>query len=404
MADDETTQDTSFRTALPLSGIRVLDAATLLAGPLAAALMGDLGADVVKIEDPVRGDPLRGYPPFRRGESLINKVTNRNKRAVTLNLRDKQGQELFRRLVARFDVVIVNFRPDRLLQWEIDYPQLTQVRPDIVMLHVSAFGRTGPYRQRPGFARIAEAYSGLAHVTGFPEREPVLSGYPIVDALTGVFGAYSVMCALRGRDTSGHGQLVDLALYEPLLRVMEDLIVPTEFGDERTRVGNINQFVAPNGMYECMDGKFVVLPISTDRMFMKLAEVIGRPDLVADFGTNAARVANRTSIDKIISEFMSTVTAAEAVDKLVSAGVPGGLINSPHDVVDDPHIRARGNLSRVLDPFLGETLTMQTAIPLGMGNIKFPARSLGEDNASILGEILRNSDGTLEELKSHGIC
>lgn len=389
--------------ALPLRGIRVLDAATLLAGPLAASLLGDLGAEVIKVEHPKTGDPLRGYPPFKDGVSLIHKVTNRNKRAITLDLSQGEGQDYFRRLAEQVDVVVLNFRPATLEKWGLSYENLSRSNPGLIFLHVSAFGNTGPYRDRPGFARIAEAFTGLAHITGYADREPVLAGYPVIDAVTGLFGSFSITSALHGRASTGMGSFIDLGLYEPMLRLMEDLVVSVEFGVERSRGGNRNPFVAPNDLYECSDGHFLVLPISTDRMFERLSRIMQRTDLFQAYPTNAQRVEHRAEIDVAVKDFLKTVTAQDAVDWLSKEEIPAGRIYSPTDIVNDAHIAERGNLIQIYDEECQTDLTMQAPLPIGSGRVDFAGRPLGFDNSSIYANLLGLTPEQLTDLADRGV-
>lgn len=384
-----------------LKEVRILDAATLLAGPLAASLLGDLGADVIKIEMPGKGDPLRGYPPFRDHVSLIHKVTNRNKKAVTLRLSEEDGRDIFRDLVRRSDIVVMNFRPATLEKWHLTYEDLQRVKKDIVMLQVSAYGDTGPYRDRPGFARIAEAFCGLAHITGYPDRAPVLAGYPVIDSVTGLFGAFSILAALRQRDRTGEGVFVDVGLYEPMLRLMEDLLVSVPYGIQRARIGNRNPYVAPNDLYECQDGHYIVLPISTDQVFSRLADVIQKPELKATYPSNALRLEHREEIDTWIAQYLMTVTSEEALKTFTEAEVPAAPIYSPQDILRDPHIAQRGNVQEVYDEELGELLTMQAPLPLGHGTVRFPGRQLGQDNVEIFQELLGYAPESIRQLEAN---
>lgn len=383
-----------------MAGLMIVDAATLLAGPLAASLLGDLGAEVIKVELPGRGDPLRGYPPFKNGVSLIHKVTNRNKKAVTLDFRLDEGHAVFVDLVSRADVVVLNFRPGTLEKWRLTHAELAKINPRIITLQVSAFGATGPYRDRPGFARIAEAFSGLAGVTGYPNSGPILAGYPIVDAVTGLFGSFSILAALRERDKTGKGSLIDLALYEPLLRLMEDLVIPVQFGSQRSRLGNANPFVAPNDMYVCKDGHYVVLPISTDGMFVRLARAMGREDLLDEFASNAIRVERREEVDVVVREFVARQNADELVEAFAAAELPVGKIYSPEEILTDPHIQERGNLIEIYDDECDAQLTMQAPLPLGSGQIRHAGRRLGADNDEVYGELLGYSKKLLAELRA----
>lgn len=389
-----------------LNKIRVLDCATLIAGPLAAGLLADLGAYVVKLENPATGDPLRGYPPKVGEVSLVNKVTNRNKLSATLNLRTDRGQSLFRNLASAFDIVVTNFRPRTLRRWGIDFPDLRASNDRLIMLHISGFGRSGPYVDMPGFARVAEGFAGLAAITGFPDREPVLAGYPIVDALAGVFGAFALMTRVVERNETGNGGLVDLGLYEPLLRILEDLVVGEGFGfGQRGRVGNDNPYVAPNGLFKANDGRFVIIPASTDTMFRRLMQTIGQSNLAEHPGlqTNIERVQERTMLHRLIQEFVETRPAKDVVAMLTSNGVAAGPINSAADIVRDPHIQERNNLVSVFDPESGKMLTMQNALPIGDGSVHFAARPLGADNAEVYGKILGLSEDDIAELVYQGI-
>lgn len=373
-------------------GVRVIDCATLLAGPIAAGLLGDWGAEVVKVEAPGSGDPLREYPPIVNGISLLHKVTNRNKLSATFNLRVPEGQQLLRELAADSDVLIVNFRPQTMVRWGLDYESLREVNPGLVMLHVTAYGRSGPYSDRPGFARIAESFAGLAHITGFPDREPVLSGYPLVDALTGLYGAWSIAGALHRRARTGEGALLDLSLYDGLLRLLEDLVVGVEpTGEQRERVGNTNPNVAPNALYRAADGEYLVIPASTNSTFRRLMVCIDRADLADDprFATNPGRVAERQQLDQAIEEWLSHHSRDDAVQLLQKHDVPAGVVMSPRDILADGHIEERGNLRQVHDEETGIDLTMQAPVPLGEGAIRFPGRPLGADTEAVLSRLGR---------------
>lgn len=380
------------RSSGPLSGIRVLDVSTVLAAPMAASLLGELGADVIKVELPGAGDPLRSFRPLREGQSLHWRVTNRNKRSISLDVSQPKGREILFGLVGQCDVVVVNFRPPTLRRWRIDYADLKAVRPDLIMLHLSAFGRTGPYADRPGFARIAEAFAGLTHVTGYPDRPPVFAGYPIADGIAGIQGAFSLMVALRHRDLTGEGQLIDLALYEPLLRLMEDFIVGHgSDGTVKERVGSAQPNIAPNNLYPTADEAFVVVPASTEAIWRRLASLVDR-EMIERFPSNEARVAHREEIDAAICRFTRGHTADALVGICEEAGVPCGKLNSVRDIFSDPHIRARGNLQRVFDPSLDAWLTMQAPIPsfssIAIEETRPGPAAVGCDTQAVLQELL----------------
>ncbi len=392
-----------------LSGVRVIEASTLLAAPLAASLLSDFGADVIKVERPVQGDPIRSYPPFaENGDPLGHKVTNRNKWHVTCDLHKPEGQTLFRKLVATADVVITNFRLETLARWQIDYPHLRLVRDNLIMLHLSAYGRTGPYRDRPGFARVVEAFSGLTYMSGTPDGPPMFSGYPLADGLGGIYGAFSVMLALFHRDRQGAGQLIDLGLYEPLMKMMESAAISyEEAGDKGERTGNVNRHVAPNNLYKCRDGRWIVLPVSTDGMFVRLCNALGLSAIVDDpgFATNAQRVKHRDDLDDVLNSVISQHNATDLLDRLREHGVACGDILRIDEFLSDPHVHERTNMVRVFDPTLGRDVVMPGVVPKlsdSPGTIRWPGRPLGADNDAVY-RALGLSDADLEKLRETGV-
>lgn len=392
----------------PLAGVRVLDASTILAGPLSAALLGDFGADVIKVEQPGQGDPSRRFPPSKKGQAVTSKVTNRNKRSVAIDLHNEQGRALFRDLVANCDAVVVNFRPGTLKKWRIDYDDLCKVREDLVMLHLTGFGRTGPYRDRPGFARIAEAYAGLTFMTGFPDGPPMFAGYAVGDGLAGVYGAFSLMLALYERKTSGLGQLIDLALYEPTMRILESLIIGySATGLVAQRVGNLNPHVAPSDIYRTADERWIAIPSSTPNMYERLCRAVGRPDLIDDerFVSNALRVDNQALLDRELRPAIEKFKSDELLALLENAGVAAGPINSVADLVQDEHSWARGSLIRVPDANLGEDLTMQGVFPKlsrTPGAVRSAGREPGQDTQQVLADILGLTEGDILRLVADG--
>lgn len=392
-----------------LEGIRVLEAATVLAAPGAAALLGDFGAEVIKVEMPGAGDPVRRYPPFADGQSLGSKVTNRNKYSVTLNLNDARGRDLFRQLVRLSDVVIMNFRRPTLESWGLDYEQLAAIRPDLVMLHLTGYGRTGPKADWPGFARIAEAFAGLTYISGYPDRGPMFAGYAIGDGLGAVYGAWSVMLALYERQRSGRGQLIDLALYEPLMRILDHLYIGyDQTGEIPERVGSINPVVAPSDIYATADGQWVVLPVSTPSMFRRLCEAMGRPDLAdaPQFRTNADRVAHRTELDAEIRPFIASKNLNEVLELCRAHAIAAGPVYNVAQVMADPQVQARQDIETVWDPNLGRPVRMQGIMPKlsrTPGRIRWPGREPGQDTERVLGELLGLSSDTLQQLRADGV-
>lgn len=393
----------------PLLGMRVLDASTVLAGPLSASLMGDFGAQVIKVEQPGTGDPVRQYPPSKDGQAITSKVTNRNKQSVAIDLHSELGREIFRKLVAQCDAVVVNFRPETLAKWKLDYEDLVKYRSDLVMLHLTGFGRTGPYKDRPGFARIAEAYAGLTYITGFPDGPPMFAGYAVGDGLAGVYGAFSLMLALFERKSSGKGQLIDLALYEPTLRILENLVVTYSVtGKVAERVGNLNKSVAPSDIYKSADGKWIAIPSSTPNMYSRLCRAIGREDLIDDprFVDNAMRVRNQAALDAELRPAIEQFSGDHLLAVLDNAGVAAGPVNTVSDLVNDEHVWDRESLVRLKDPNLGMELIMQGVFPKlsrTPGSVQFAGREPGQDTVEVLRSILGMRDDEIDQLLSQGV-
>lgn len=389
----------------PLTGVRVLDLSTILAGPLVSSLLSEFGAEVVKIEQPGTGDPARSYPPLDdAGTSQSWALLGRNKSSVTVDLHHPDGAALIGRLAATVDVVVTNFRPDTLRRFRIDFDDLRARRPDLVMVHVSAFGRTGPYADRPGFARVAEAFAGLTHRTGEADGPPVFAGYPIADGVTGVYGAFAAMLALRQRDRTGEAQLVDLGLYEPLLRMMEDFIVDfAATGHSREREGNRNPHVSPNNLYRTRDGHWLAMPASTQQMWRRVVAVMQADDL-AVYDTMSARIAHRAEIEDRVARFVADRDLAPLMKELVAAGIAVGPVNSAADICADPHIQARGSVQEFPGRD-GRGVPMQA--PAGRfsgfeGSVRTPAPLLGEHTAAVLREV-GLTDGEIDALRRAGV-
>ncbi|WP_436326190.1 CaiB/BaiF CoA transferase family protein [Brevibacterium sp. FAM 27836] len=373
----------------PLSGIRVLDLSTIIAGPLSASLLGDFGADVIKIEQPGEGDPARKYPPLVGDLSAAWAMHGRNKRSVTIDLHHDGAADLVGRLVRTVDIVVTNFRPATLKKYRIDFDDLTKFKKDLIMVHINAFGRTGPYADRPGFARVAEGYAGLTHRTGEPDGPPIFAGYPVADGVTGIYGAFAAMLALRQRDLTGEPQLADIPLYEPLLRMMEDFI--TEYsvtGSSVQRQGNKNPHISPNNLYQTRDERWVAIPASTERMWERLVDVMGVAELKS-YRTMTTRLEHRETIEAKVADFVKSHNADELLEKLNHAGVAAGPINSAEEVCNDPHIRFRGSVVEVDDGFGGTRLVQAPAGQFsGFTNtIGGPPPALGEDTDDVLKEI-----------------
>ena len=399
----------------PLAGIRLLDLGTRVAAPFAATLLGDLGAEVIKVELPGRGDFLRSIGPFVDGYSLFWAVENRGKKSITCDLRKAAGQALLRRLVPLVDVVVENFQPGTLESWGLGYETLAALNPALVLTRVSVYGQTGPYRDRPGLDRNGIAAGGLLYITGHPDRPPVRPGVVIADYLTGVFNALAIVSALwerdrRARETGApaRGQWVDLSLYESVLRVMEHTLAAYDrLGLVREREGNRLANSAPLDNWETRDGKFVCIVAAGDGLFPRLARAMGREDLLADprFTTLALRAEHGDVINAIVADWCRSRTAAEIADILVRHDVPFGVAYSAADIFADPHIAAREDLVAVDDPVIGP-VRMQGVYPRFSrtpGAIRGGAPRLGEHNADVYGELLGLSADDLRALERDGV-
>ena len=334
-----------------LSGVTVLDLATYLAAPVCATLLGEFGADVIKVEQPRVGDDLRRLGRQvapSAGGSYWWFVEARNKKSITCNLRDPEGQALIRRLVSSAHVVTENFRPGTLERWNLGWDELARIRPSLVMVRVSAFGQTGPNRERPGFGRIAAAVGGLAYLAGYPDRPPVSPGTPTVpDYLAGVFGAVGALVALRHAERTGEGQIVDVGLYEPVLRVLDDAIaVFGGTGQVRERIGSGTESAVPHNHYGTRDGRWIAIACTNDRMFARLSQAMGRPDLARDprMTTTPARLEHRALVDGLVASWVGERDAKVALAALEAAEVPSSLVASVRDLFEDVHVRARENI------------------------------------------------------------
>ena len=348
-----------------LDGLRVLDLATFVAAPFCCTLLGEFGAEVIKVEQPDRGDDLRRLgTPARPGLSYWWLVESRNKKSITCNLRDPDGQALVKRLVAGSDVLAENFRPGTMERWGLGWDELRAVNRRLVMVRISAFGQTGPYRERPGFGRIAAAMGGLSYLSGYPDRPPVTPGTPTIpDYLAGALAAFGALVALEHRQRSGEGQVVDVGLYEPMLRMLDELIpVHAATGYVRERIGSGTEYVVPHNHYRARDGRWLAIACTNDRMFERLTAAMGRPTLAAEFPSMAARLERRAELDAIVQTWVGTADAREVLARLDAAEVPCGPVASARDLFDDPQVRARENIVTVPNP-LGGVLAMVGIVP-----------------------------------------
>jgi formyl-CoA transferase len=380
---------TCDRPAGALDGVRVIEMGQLIAGPFCGKLLGEFGAEVIKIEPPGAGDPLRNWRLLKDGTSVWWQVQSRNKRSVALDLRKPEGQEIARRLVAEADVVIENFKPGTLEEWGLGWDALSKLNPGLVMLRISGYGQTGPYRDRPGFGVIGEAMGGLRHLTAEPGRVPVRVGVSIGDTLAALHGALGVVMALYHHKVhGGPGQQIDVALHEAVFNVMESLIPEySAFGAVREAAGSALPGIAPSNAYACRDG-YVLVAGNGDSIFKRLMEAIGRPDLAhaPDLASNIGRVARVEEIDGAIGDWTATRTIAEVLAVMDRARVPAGRVYTAKDIHEDPHYRARDMILRQTTRE-GYELDVPGIVPKLSGTpgaVRAPAPRLGEDTDAVL--------------------
>ena len=373
----------------PLAGLRVLELGQLIAGPFAGKTLSDLGADTIKIEPPGNGDPLRKWRLLHDGTSVWWEVQSRNKRSVAIDLRQSEGQDVVRRLVRQADVLIENFRPGTLEGWGLDYEALSALNPGLVMLRISGYGQTGPYKDRPGFGVVGEAMGGLRHLTGEPGRVTVRVGVSIGDTLSALHGTIGVLAALRERDhNGGRGQVVDVALYEAVFNCMESLLPEySAFGVVRNAAGSSLPGIAPTNAYPCTDG-WVLIAGNGDSIFQRLMRALGRADLAADpsLADNAGRAARVAELDQAIADWTSTRAVKDALEVLDGARVPSGRIYTIEDIVADPQYRARDMLLRTRTQ-AGLELDVPGIVPKlerTPGSLRTPAPRLGQHTDEVL--------------------
>jgi crotonobetainyl-CoA:carnitine CoA-transferase CaiB-like acyl-CoA transferase len=396
--------------AAPLDGVRVLDIATFVAAPFAAACLSEFGADVIKIEKPGIGDSLRQLgTESDTGDTYWWLNDARNKRCITLDLKHPKGAEIFRRLVAESDVVVENFRPGTLERWGLGFETLRGINPGLVMLRVSAYGQDGPKRNLPGFARIAQAYAGLSYLTGQADTPPLIAGSTtLADYLSGLYGAYGVLLALRVRDKSGRGQYIDIGLHDGIFRFLDELAaVYGKTGYVRERKGTETDSSVPHSHYPTGDGKWVAVACTNDRMFQRLVQVIGNPELADEerFGTRKKRVVEREVINRLVSAWTKSLPRDEVIARCSQGDVPCGPINSIADIFEDEQFTIRDTLVRVQDARIGE-LAIQGVVPKlseTPGKIKHLGADLGAHNREIYVDGLGLNDDELTALRGEGV-
>jgi succinyl-CoA:(S)-malate CoA-transferase subunit A len=396
-------------TAKPLDGVRVLDIASFIAAPFAATIMSEFGAEVIKIEHPKGGDPWRRYGTKTAGpdQSMAWLTEARNKNSITLNLNSEAGANLFKKLAKSADVVCENFRPGTLEKWGLGWDILSEINPKLVLLRVSGYGQTGPYRDRPGFARIAHAYGGLTYLSGMPGEIPVTPGSTSLgDYMTGMYGCIGIMMALRHRDATGQGQMVDCALYESIFRALDE-IAPRYARDgfvrEAEGTGTVN--ACPHGHFPSGDGKFLAIACTTDKMFERLTEAMARADLLERFGDQADRLAGREIVLAEVEAWTKSMPRDQVIAVCTDHGVPAGAVNSIADIFADPHFKERGTLTTLDVPGIGP-ITVPAALPRlseTPGEVKTLGPTLGNANKQIYGDELGLSEDQQNELKEQEI-
>lgn len=398
----------------PLAGVRVLELGSFVAAPLATRILADFGAEVIKVEPPGRGDELREWGtmvPTRAGKiSAWWLAQSRNKRLITLDLHRSEGQELALRLVEQVDIVIENFRPGRLEEWNLSYERMKAANPRVVLVRISGFGQTGPYRERAGYGNVGESMGGVRYVTGFPDRPPVRVGVSLGDALAAQQAAFGAMLALRTSERDGQGQVVDVAITEAVFALTEAML--TEYkhaGVVRERAGNSMLRAAPSNVYQTADGHWLAIGGNGKNVFRRLVQALGQPELAEDerFRDNPARVKHHVELDEIVGSWVAKIPLSEAQEILDKAGVPAGPVMSIADIAADRHYQARGMLASIPDERMPEGVTYMPGVVPRLtetpGAILHSGGDLGADNAAIYGDSLGLSARELERLRTEGI-
>ena len=392
----------------PLQGVKVIELGGLIAAPFAAGLLAQFGAEVIKIESPGQGDPLRKWRMLHRGTSLWWYSQNRNKKSVTIDLKSEQGQAIVRELVKGADIVIENFRPGALETWNLGWEDLSRVRPGLIMVRISGFGQTGPYRDLPGFAAIAESIGGLRYVSGYPDRPPVRVGVSLGDSLASLYGVVGALMAMHHlKVNKGQGQYIDVALYESVFGIMESLIPEyAKFGHVRERTGATMPGISPSNTYLCKDGKHVVIAANSDGIFKRLMHSIGRPDLAADpaLAHNDGRAGQNALLDAAIADWTSRNSIGDVLKVLQDSAVPSAKIYTAADIAGDPHYKARDMIERWSLPD-GEPIDIPGIVPKlseTPGSTKWLGPELGQHTDEVLASIGISGD-RLDSLRASGV-
>lgn len=408
MADDLPDSTAPRAPTGPLSGVRVLELGSFIAGPFAGQLLGDYGADVIKVEPPGSGDPMRRWGIVDNGESLWWPAIARNKRSVAIDLRDERGRALIPALARQCDIIIENFRPGRLDEWGLDYATLSAENPQLVVVHISGFGQTGPMSRNAGFGSVGEAMGGIRYTTGNPDRPPSRAGISLGDALASMFGVVGALAALTSARATGRGQEVDVAIYEAVAALMESTMADFEVGGvTRTRSGSVLPGVAPSNAYGTADGGEVIIAGNADSVFARLCTAMDRPDLAVDvrFATHSARGLNMAELDELIDTWTRRYPTAALLQLLEDHGVPAGQIFSAKEMLSDPQYAARGMVQRLMNRS-GIEIPMTGIVPRfesTPGAIRHGGPQLGEHTGAVLGDLLGLGDADIAQLHDAGI-
>ncbi|GAA4979059.1 CoA transferase [Nonomuraea thailandensis] len=392
----------------PLAGLRVLDASTILAGPLAAQILGDYGAEVIKVEHPTKGDGMRGHGLEKDGQSLWWKMISRNKRTIGLHLGDPDGARIFRKLAGTADVMIENFRPGTLERWGLGYNALSAENPGLILLRVTGFGQTGPYARRPAFGTLVEAMSGFAHLTGSPDGPPTLPAFGLADSIAGVAGAAAVSMALYHRGTAGgQGQVIDLDLLSPIMTAVgPGVVYADQLGIDQERTGNRSQNNAPRNTYRTADGHWLAISTSANQVAERVLKLVGRPDVVDEpwFATGRERAEHADLLDACVGDWIGVRTREEVMSAFESAGAAVAPVYRPSELLEDPQVKALELVTTVEDEDLGP-MRMQNVMwrmSRTPGGVRGTGRPLGRDTDAVLAE-LGLDPGTIAELRERGL-
>lgn len=398
------------QTIRPLQGIRVLDLSSFISGPFCTTQLAEFGAEVIKVELPGVGDAFRRFgTPSKSGDSLIYLSEQRNKKSITLDLRKTEGVEIVKLLVAEMDVLVENFQTGTLEKWGLGWDVLSALNPRLVMVRITGYGQTGPYRDRPGFGRIANAFGGLSFLAGYPDRPPVTPGSATIpDYLTGIYGAYGALLALRARDLTGKGQVIDIGLYEPVFRILDELAVAYHYtGRVRQRMGPGTVNAVPHSHYPSKDERWLAIACTTDKIFERLAQAMGHPEVAGTgkYGTLKQRAALREEVDAFVTEWTKSLTRDEVLATCEAHQVPCGPLYAIDEIFRDPQYKARENILFVTDDRVGEVAVPNVVPRLTEtpGGLDWLGPPLGAHNQEILGDLLGLDAARLAELKDKGV-